>query len=266
MKFCLSALLFILLFESQVFSQTDSSVVVGVKVKVPSKEKKSNSSIFVTGGYQNPAWYRVPVLPEFPLNMEIDGDKVRVPGWFAGIGVLKKTKSNFEVGLLADFFKTTIPIAISGQRGKSDWVFEQSANISDVTDFAFTTDLNRVSEVIAIRATVRYKIPVGNFQFWGGVAPGTFSSKVYFSQGGFNESIKTYMQTSAGLTFQAGINLMVKNSVGKDLMRFSFYSDFSSPLIEEKLIGLFKPTWKFINTDKNYAISPVRFGFAVGIH
>jgi hypothetical protein len=254
-----------LMFVNQLFAQTDTSVVVGVKVKVPSKEKKNTSYIFLTGGYQNPAWYRVPVIPEFPVNMEIKGDKVRVPGWFAGIGIMKKTRTKFEVGILADFYKSTIPVAFSGQRSTGDWVLEQSANTTAFTD-VFSSDINRVSEVIAIRASIRYKIPAGNFQFWGGIAPGTFSSKVYFSESGFNDALKTYVQTSAGLSFQAGVNLIVKNAQGKDMLRFSFYSDFSSPKIEEKMIGLFKPSWKFINSDGNYAISPVRFGFAIGIH
>jgi len=263
--FLLFIVLFTIIGSSHLYAQKDSSIVSGIKIKVPEKGKKNNSYIFITGGFQNPVFYKLPVIPEFPINMVLDGYSAKASGWFAGFGIMKKGKSNFEVGILADFYKTTIPVAFEGQRAKGDWVFEQTANTSYFTD-TFLTDMNRVSEVIAIRAAVRYKIPVGKIHFWGGVAPGTFSSKVYFSEGGFDQAHKTSIQTTAGITFQTGVNFVVRNKIGKDILRFTFYSDFVSPKIEEKIVGLFKPSWIYRNTDRNFAISPIRFGFAIGIH
>lgn len=252
-------------FSNQLYAQKDTSSIVGIKIKVPEKSKKNNSYIFITGGFQNPVFYKLPVIPEFPVNMVLDGNSAKASGWFAGFGIMKKGKSNFEVGILGDFYKTTIPVAIEGQRSTGDWVYEQTANTSYFTD-VFLTDINRVSEVISIRAAVRYKIPVGKIHFWGGIAPGTFSSKVYFSEGGYDKALKATMQTTAGITFQTGVNFVVRNKIGKDILRFTFYSDFVSPKIEEKVVGLFKPSWIYNNREKNYAISPIRFGFAIGIH
>jgi len=260
-----SLILIISFYAGDMLAQYDTSVVSGVTIKVPVKEKKKNSYIFLTGGFQNPTWYKVPVIPEFPVNMVIKGSSVKASGWFAGFGIMKKSKKHFEVGLLADFYKTTIPVAYSGQRATGEWVTTQTPDSSSFTD-VFTTDMKRVSEVISLRASVRYKIPVGKIQFWGGIAPGTYSCKVYFPEGAFDKSQKTYVQTTAGISFQTGINFIVRDKLGKDMLRFTFYSDFSSPKIEEKMAGLIKPDWIYKNTDRNYAISPVRFGFAIGFH
>jgi hypothetical protein len=237
-----------------------------VKIKVPSKEKKNTSYYFFTIGHQYPTWYNVPMIPQYPVNMVYSGKmKVQVPGWYAGIGIMKKTRTNFEVGLLGDFYKTTIPVALAGQRSTSEWVSEKRGGVSAFTD-TFVNDVSRISEVYSIRASIRYKIPVGIFQFWGGIAPGTFSSKIYFAEETKSEPLKIFTATSIGLTYQAGLSLVFKNSKGKDMLRFGFYADFSSPKIEEKIISLFKPGWNYFNTAGNYVINPIRFGFTVGVH
>lgn len=246
-------------------AQYDTIVHEGVKVIVPLKEKKSNSYLFICGGAQLPAWTKVPMTPEDPKNMILNGRmSVKSAGWFAGIGILKKTKSNFEIGLLGDYYRSSIPVAFSGQRSVSEWVFVQSDSSSLYTD-VFANDINRVSEVLSFRASIRYKIPIGKLQLWGGIAPGTFSSRIYFDEKG-SGTPKEYRETRFGMSYQAGFSFQTKDSKGADMLRFTFFADFSGPKVEERFISLFKPGWKFINTDKNYIVNPVRIGLAVGIH
>jgi hypothetical protein len=248
-------------------AQSDSGEIKGIKIIVPSKEKKNNSYFFISGGYQFASWYKVPMVPENHTGLTTKGHMdVKVPGWFCGIGIMKKTRSNFEVGILADFYRTIIPLAYSGQRSTSDWVFEQTGNVSYFTD-VFENDINRISEVYSFRAAVRYKVPIGKFQIWGGLAPGTYASKIYFVEKNSNGAAKEFRETSLGLSYQAGINFVVKNARGKDMLRFTLYSDFGSPGIEEKMISLFNhPTWNYSNSEGNSVINPVRLGFAIGIH
>jgi hypothetical protein len=265
-KYCLISILFrLLLFPvNQAIGQVDSTKFKGVKITVPSKEKKNNTYFILAGGYQNPSWYRVPMIPENHSNLTIKGNmNVKVPGWFAGFGFMKKTRTPFEVGLLVDFYKTSIPVAYSGQNSTSDWLMMvQSGN----PNYLSANDIDRISEVYSFKASIRYKISLAKTQFWCGLAPGTFSSKVWFKEINNNEPAATYRETSLGLTYQAGINFLIKNSKGKDIFSFTFFSDFSSPKIEEKMISLFEPGWKFMNSEGNYAINPVRLGFAIGIH
>ncbi len=247
-----------------IFSQADTVKLDGVKVIIPSKEKKKKSSYFIiSGGYQLPAWYRVPMIPEYPQNMIIDGNMdVKVPGKFAGIGIMKKSKSRFEFGILANYYETSIPIAMAGQRSTSDWVYEQSGSYT--TDF-YTLDIDRISEVFSIRATVRYKIPAGKLQFWGGVSPGTYSSKIEFTDENTIEVFRVFRETSLGVNLETGMDFLVKNKKGKEILMFTLFSDISGPRIEENMNNLFKTTWKFENTDGNNVVNPIRLGFAIGI-
>ncbi len=265
--FLLSILLqLVIMCNNSAMAQADTIKYEGVKVIVPTNEKieKDNTYFFISGGYQIPAWYRVPMIPEFPVNMVVDGNmNVKASGWFAGAGLMKRTRTRFEVGITADFFKTIIPVAYGGQRSTSDWVLEQSGVLT--TD-VIENNINRMGEVISIRATVRYKIPIGKFRVWGGVSPGTFSSKIYFQQDGKAEPLGNYRQTLLGLNYQAGVDLAVKNKKGKNLMLFTFFSDFAGPMVEERMISLFKPGWEFLNTKGNFIMNPVRLGFAVGFH
>jgi len=246
-------------------AQVDSMKFDGIKIVVPSKEKAGNTYFFISTGYQFPSWCRVPMIPENARHMNIKGDmNVKVPGWFAGIGIIKKTKTHFEAGLLVDFYTTSIPVAYSGQRSTSEWVYAQNNYLSYFTQI-FDNSIHRKSEVISFRASIRYKLPLGRFQFWGGLAPGTFSSTIKYSEENNNEPIKTYRVTTIGLNFQAGIDLIKKNKKGNDMLRFTIFSDFFSPEIEEKMISLFNPGWNFINSEGNYVINPFRLGFALGI-
>jgi hypothetical protein len=261
--FILLHLLFIA--DNQSFAQADTTKSFGVKVTAPGNENRNTTYFFISAGQQLPGWYHVPMIPEFPVNMELNGKmNVRVPGWFAGIGIMKKTKTKFEVGLLCDFYKTTIPIAFSGQRCVSEWDYVQRKAGTFYTEIR-ENDINRISEVYAIRASIRYKIPFGPFQFWGGIAPGTFSSKVYYSETGNSKPVGIINTTSLGISWQAGINLVLKNNKGKDMLRFGFYSDFSGPEIDDNIINLLNHGWIF-KSPGNYAINPVRLGLLVGIH
>jgi hypothetical protein len=246
-------------------AQTDTIQYEGVKVILQKEHKKNNTCFLFSMGYQLPAWYRVPMIPENSKDMKINGNmKVKVPGWFAGLGIIKTTRTNFEIGILLDYFKSTIPIAYAGQRSTSEWVYEQSGNETSFTD-VFEKDIFRISEVISIRATVRYKVPIGKCQIWGGISPGTFAGSIHFSENRKSEPFGTYRETSLGLTFQAGFDYIIKNNKGDDILSLTLFSDLSGPKIEESIISLFEPSWKFINSEGNYAVNPVRLGLSIGI-
>jgi len=256
----------VIICNNSAIAQADTMKYEGLKVIVPTNDKieKDNTYFFISGGYQIPAWYGVPMIPEFPVNMVIKGDmRVKASGWFAGAGIMKRTRTRFEVGIAADFFKTTIPIAYAGQRSTSDWVFEQSGVLT--TD-SMESNINRIGEVISVRAIVRYKVPIGKLKLWVGVSPGTFSSKIYFQQDAKDEPLGIYRQTLLGINYQAGLDFSVKNKRGKNMMMFTVFSDFASPMVEERMISLFQPGWKFLNTQGNYIMNPVRVGFSVAFH
>jgi len=250
-----------------VIAQADTLKYADVKVIVPSIKKKPRTSYFLfSAGYQVPAKYKLPMIPENPYNIDVTGDlNVKVPGWFAGIGLMKRTRSRFEAGLLVDYYRASTPVAYAGQRSTSDWVYERSGSTNYFTD-VFENNIDRVSEVFTVRATVRYKLPLGNFRIWGGLAPGTFASNIRFMEEGNSEPLGRYMDTSLGLNYQAGMDYMIKNQKGKDKAAFSLFADFSGPKVEESFISLFRPGWIFKNTEGNYVINPFRVGFCVGLY
>ena len=257
----------ILLFQVHlIFAQADTMKFEGVKVIVPQSDKKKNNTCFIfSSGYQLAAWYKVPMIPEFPHNMVIDGNmKVKTPGWFAGFGIMKRTRSRFEYGILANYYVTTIPVARLGQRSTSQWVYENTDSVSYFTSL-FEYDVNRVCKVISVRASFRYKIPAGKINFWGGVSPGTYSSIIEYTDEKTPKPFRTKRITSLGVNFEAGIDFPFQNKKGNELFMLSFFCDFSGPMIDDSMNNLFKPGWKYINTEKNYVVNPVRLGFAIGI-
>lgn len=247
-------------------AQGDTLKYEGVKVIVPPKEVNTGNTYFIfSGGYQLPSWYRVPMIPVNQGNVQYRGNiEAKVPGWFTGIGVIKRTRSNFEVGILADYFQNTIPVALSGESSTSEWVFEQPGSTSNITE-VFLYDIDRINQVISVRATIRYKIPLGKFQVWGGLAPGTFSTKIYFAESNRNESSHEYLETFLGLSYQAGIDLLIKNKEGENMFKIGILSDFSGPRVEEKFISLFYPGWIYSNKEGNNVVNPVRLGLVVGL-
>jgi hypothetical protein len=257
--FIFLSLLLIPLTYINVQAQEDSKDVDGITIIVEEKDKSKNSYIFISAGYQAPAWIRVPMTPENSPDIHKQGNmKVKVPGWFTGFGIIKKTKSRFEAGLLADYYKSQIPVAYSGQRSTSDWVYDQNFNTGYFTQ-VFEDDILRVNETLSFRGVIRYKIPVHNFSFWGGLTGGTFSSRISFNE-------QKYVVTSLGATGQAGIDLNIKDSMDKDLFSISIFSDFAGPKIHENMISLFNPNWMYVNSDGNYSVNPFRIGVSVGIH
>ena len=258
-RLILFSLILLPLTSFNVKAQEDSKNIDGITIIVEEKDKSKNSYIFISGGYQAPAWIRVPMTPENSPDIHKQGNmKVQVPGWFTGFGIIKKTKSRFEAGLLADYYKSCIPVAYSGQRSTSDWVYEQNFNTGYFTQ-VFEDDILRVNETLSFRGVIRYKIPVPNFSFWGGLTGGTFSSKI-----SFNEA--SYVETSLGASLQAGIDFNIKDAMEKDLFSISLFSDFLSPKIHENMISLFNPNWMYVNSDGNYSVNPFRIGVSVGIH
>ncbi len=246
------------------FAQDEPISMKGIEVIIDKTGKTKNSYIFITTGYQFPAWTMVPMTPENSPELYKRSDmEVHIPGWFAGIGIIKKTQSRFEAGLLADYFKSTVPVAYSGQRSTSEWVYEQNNKLDYFTEVS-ENDINRVNEVLSFRGTIRYKIPFKFFSIWGGLTGGTFSNTVSFP--GNTISPEPYRELSLGLTYQAGFDFLLKDSKARELINFTIYTDLSGPRIEEKIINLNSAGWRYINKEGNNAINPIRAGFALGLH
>ena len=247
---------------NNLYSQADTIKHEDVRLIIPVKDKRNaNTYLMLSGGYQIPSWFAVPMIPlnQADLKVNAKGD-VKASGWFAGIGLMKRAKSNFEYGFMADFYKTSIPVAYAGQNSSSDWVLSNTGG----TPYSSPIDIYRYSEVFAFRATVRYIIPAGNFQFWGGVAPGTFSSKVYYSENRNSNPLASYLVTDLGINFQAGMDFRIKNHRGEDMMKFGIFTDLTGPRLEESYLHLFNPGWRYNNSRGNSVLNPFRIGFVVG--
>ncbi len=251
---------------SSVLSQQDTLKTTDITIIIPGKRQKIDSYIYLTGGYQVPAWIRVPMLPENFSGTKKEGNmEVKVPGWTTGIGIMKKIKKNFELGILMDFYRSTIPVAYSGQRSSSSWVYDMNQDSSYYTQ-VFSGNINRLSDVFSFRTTFRFKIPAENFCFWGGICAGNFSGSITYSEKNVNDPLRSFRQNEFGLTFQTGIDYISKNKKGKDLMNYTLFLDCSGPRIEENFISLFNTGWKYNNSKGNYMINPFRIGLAIGLH
>jgi hypothetical protein len=261
-------ILFVVFSFQAIFSQADTVKYNDIKVIVPKPEKKkSTTCLLLSGGYQVPEFYNVPMVPVTPGDLKVKGDmQAEASGWFAGAALIKRTGSHFEAGIEGSFFRSSVPVAFAGEQSKSAWVFQNNGN--DSLTGIFNYEIDRTGDAIVIRALIRYKIPVGNFRIWIGAAPGTFSSKVYFlDKGSMKPSGSTFRATSPGVSFQAGLDYVIKNQRDENVLLFSMFSDFSGPRINESMFSLFnKPNWRYSNQEGNYVVNPFRIGFAIGFH
>lgn len=243
----------------------------GIEVIIPDKsDKKLNSYFLINGGYQNQYLVTVPMIPEntpsekYSVN-SLNGLQTLVEGYSIGLGVMNKTKSYLEVGLLADFYNNSVVITKTGERSMGLWVLEQTNGTSELTD-PFEEDHERVSEVYVIRACLRIKLPLGPVSLWGGITGGSYTSTVRYTERDavtfFNSASKTLVAPS----YQAGLDFMIRNKQDKDILSFTFYADFTSPKIEESIYDVVVSGWDFEAIGGNKVISPVRFGLAIGIH
>ncbi|MCF8379660.1 MAG: hypothetical protein K9H49_08800 [Bacteroidales bacterium] len=257
-------LLFFLLFFSFPSKAQEIGTVEGITVIVPPKEKPKSGCFSIAGGYQIPSLVNVPMLPEHAPNLVKNSDmEVIIPGWFGQVGINKKTKSNFEFGLQAGYYGTSVPVALKGQRSTSDWVLAQSGN--PFTKI-YLEDVTRTSITVTIRAIVKYKYPIKNSNLWLGLAGGSFSSVIDYNYSSGSKPNDTYRQTGPGISYLAGFDLVKKNKNGEDKIGFTLFGDFSGPSINEFFISLFEPGWRYDNIPDNHSINPIRIGLSLNIY
>lgn len=238
----------------------------GITVIVPSREKVKTSYFTFAGGYQIPSIVNVPMVPENAPDLVKESDmEVVIPGWFAQIGINKKTRSNFELGLLAGFYSNSVHVALDGQRSTSDWVYEESGNTDRFTE-VFDEDVVRTSNVMTVKALIKYKYNIQNINLWIGLTGGTFSSAIDYSGSNGSNTYGTSHLTALGLSYLAGIDIIKKNNEGEDVFGITIFSDISSPMIYDKYISLFKPGWIYDNPSGNYSINPFRVGLSLNIY
>lgn len=241
----------------------------GIEIVVPKNaDRKLNSYFTINGGFQNQYMVSVPMIPESasPGEYIIEDDlKALAHGFSFGLGVLNKTGSYLDIGLLADYYNNSVDIAKTGERSMGPWVSEQNGGLSEMTE-PFVADHQRVSEVYVIRAAIRLKLPLGPVNFWVGITGGTYTSTVRYTERDevsfFNSSSKTLIAPS----YQTGVDLMIRNHKKEDVLSMTFFADFSSPKMEESMYDTVFPGWDFSVPEGNHVISPVRFGLAIGIH
>ena len=248
----------------------DSTIINnGVEVVLPNKtDKKLNSYVLLNGGVQNPYMVIVPMIPEStPGENYTEGAELMAiaKGFSFGFGILNKTNPYLHVGLLADYYNNSVPIARTGERSMGAWVYEKTNEASTLTE-PFDTDHNRVSEVYVIRATVRLKIPMGPVNIWAGITGGSYTSTVRLTDREEVSFLNSASKTLIAPSYQAGIDVVLKNKQKEDVLSLTFFVDFSSPKMEESMYDTVIEGWDFAVSEGNNVISPVRFGLAIGIH
>lgn len=238
----------------------------GITVIVPSKEKVKKTYFTFAGGYQIPSIVNVPMVPENAPDLVKESDmEVVIPGFFAQLGIIKKTKSNFEIGLLSGYYSNSVHVALKGQRSTSDWVLEESGNTDRFTDI-FDEDVLRTSNVVAIRAAIKYNYSIQNVNVWIGITGGTYSSAIDFSNNNGSNSYGASHLTALGLSYLLGIDLIKENEEGDDVFGISIFTDISSPVIYDKYISLFNPGWIYDNPAGNHSVNPSRVGLSFNIY
>lgn len=272
MKTILTALIIYLacwMHPAIIFGQDPGGTKNGIEVIVTKpSDRKLNSYVMFSGGYQYPYLVHVPMIPESTSSKEFEiGDDLQANthGYYFGIGVMNKTKRYLDVGLLADYCSNSVYITRSGERSMGPWVLEQSNGESNYTE-TFDENNKRVCEVYAIRASVRLKLPAGPMKFWLGLCGGSYTSTVRYTERDemnfFNSARKTLIAPS----YQAGLDIMIRNKQDEDAFSITLYADFGGPVIEEALYDVVISGWDFSVPEGNRVVSPVKFGLALAIH
>ena len=137
--------------------------------------------------------------------------------------------------------------------------------ISNISE-PFEDDHSRVSEGIAIRATLRLKLPLGPIDIWGGITGGTYSSTVRYTELVDADIFNSYSIGLIGASYMAGINYLIKDKKENTRASVTFFADFLGPKIKENIVNTVNLDWNFENPIGNRVMSPVRFGLSIGIH
>jgi hypothetical protein len=235
-------------------------------IKDPYKPKPRSTYFSFSGGTQVPFWTNVPMSPtDSPDIRKKSNMEVEASGWFAGISIIKKTKSRFEAGLDFSYHRSSVPVAYRDKASVSEWVFEQNNSSSALTP-PFNHDINRLNEVYSIRALCRYRIPIKNFKTWAGISGGTYSSNIYYGTDETKDQYAEFPDVSLCLGFQLGTGIVFKNKSGEEKVGLNIFGDFNSPVVNEKMISLFYPGWNYVNEEGSRTTSPARIGVSIDFH
>ncbi|MFZ5939391.1 MAG: hypothetical protein ACOYXB_02350 [Bacteroidota bacterium] len=247
-----------------VLAQVDSTVVIGVEVVAPRKEKASRTNFYLSGGMQYKTWYSVPMVPEnIDATVLRNGNELVTPGWFISAGASKPTDLHLEFGIWLSYFQSSVPVAFAGQRSTGDWVLEQTGSL--YTDpYAYNVD--RINNVYAIRIFSRYNFNFSPFNYWIAVYAGTYSSNIIYQGEGQSDPEGSYNHTSLGVNGQTGLDYVISDELGRARFSFTLFAEFLSPRVSESIFGLFENNWYYISDADNYVVSPIRFGVMIGIH
>ncbi len=249
---------------SVLFAQQDSSVISGVEIIPTRTFKKTPTNFYFSGGIQNKTWYKVPMVPEsIDPTILRNGNELSGKGWFAGIGASKPTDLHLEFGLMLNFYSSSVPVALEGQRSTSDWVYEMSGN--EFTD-EYTYNIDRVNNVYSIRTFARYNLNFKPMNFWVAVFVGTFSSAINYKAQGQSEALGNFNHTSLGANGQAGLDYIINDEAGNAKYSITVFADFLSPKMSETIFSIFQNSWYYNTGAENYVVSPVRFGLMLGLH
>ncbi len=246
-------------------AQSDSTVISGIEIIPPVKMKGTRTNIYFSGGLQNSAWYKVPMVPvSLAPEMVRYGDEVVGQGWFVGLGASKPTDLHLEFGIMLNYFYSSVPVAYNGENSTSAWILEQTGTTSISGPYPYS--INRQNSVYSIRTFARYNVNFKPMNFWIAGFAGTFSSSIKYTGEGQTEDEGTFNATSLGVNFQTGIDLGFYDKMGRLRSSLTLFADFLSPHISESIFGLFEDNWLYKPEDKTIVISPVRFGVMLGLH
>jgi len=260
-RICLVFAVFFALGE--ISAQVDTSVVSGVEVIVSKKTRNIRTNFYFSGGLQGKTWYAVPMVSENtdPAILR-NGNELPATGWFAGIGASKPTSLHLEIGIMLNYYSSSVPVAVAGERSTSDWILDMTG--SYFTE-PYTYGINRINNVFSVRTFLRYNINFRPFNYWVAVHAGTYSSTITYKGEGQESYEGTYNHTSLGVNGQTGLDFLIRDSMGRDKVSLTIFAEFISPRISESVFNLFQTNWLYYS-ENNYAIAPLRFGAMIGIH
>jgi hypothetical protein len=235
-------------------------------IKDPYKPKPRTTYFSLAGGSQLPFWTNVPMTPlESPEIRKKSEMEVETSGWFAGLSIIKKTKSRFEAGLDLSYYRSSVPVAYKGKPSVSDWVHQQN-NYTSFSTLPFDKNISKLMEVYTIKALCRYNIPLNYFKTWAGISGGTYSSNIYYGTDESKDRYGTFPNVSLGLGFQVGAGILLKNKIGEEKIALNIFGDFNSPAIKEKFFNLFYSGWYYDNIEGSPTISTARIGLSIEFH
>jgi hypothetical protein len=104
---------------------------------------------------------------------------------------------------------------------------------------------------------------MGKSAIWISLTPGTFTTRIQYNGTDKSYSIGEYRATIPAVSIQSGIMRKISNDQGRELFSVNLYADLMGPKVEDRYISLYQPGWNFINENRNFVISPFRFGFSV---